>query len=154
MGDLLGNFSVNFLVISPSVLFLPRTRSSSLLPLIAANYSLYNYKQKWGWQEFYKAGMKRRFTWVILVIKLVVLQGKRKLINSTEITYASGKAFVCYTTCAATSNCKCEKETEHWCCLNCNMFSVSWPSMVLLSVQSNKKVSSTVHLGSCCVCDE
>lgn len=156
MGGLLGNFTVNFLVITPSVLFLPLTSAPSFLSTSSCQLynSLYNYKQKLSWQEFYKAGVKGSSTWVILVIKLVVQQGKKKLINSSEITHASGKAFVCYTTYAATSHCKCEKETEHWCCLNYNMLSVSWPSLVLLSVQSNKKMSSTVHLGSCWACDE
>lgn len=154
MGDLLGNFSVNLLSSLLQCYFSYLLVHISFFPLIAANYSLNNYKQKWGWQEFYKAGMKGSFTWVILVIKLVMQQGKKKLINSTEITCASGKAFVCYTTYAATSDCKCEKETEHWCCLNYNMLSVSWPRLVSLSVQSNKKVSGTGPLGSCWVCDK
>lgn len=57
VGGLLGNFSVNFLLITPPVLFLPLTSVPSLLPfflLIAANYSLYNYKQKLSWQSFTK----------------------------------------------------------------------------------------------------
>lgn len=56
--------------------------------------------------------MKGTFTWVILVIKLVVQQGKKKLINSTEITYASGKAFVCYTIYAATSDLNVKKKEQ------------------------------------------
>jgi len=49
VGGLIGNFSVNYLLIAPPVLFLPLTSAPSRLPLfllIAANYSLHNSKQK------------------------------------------------------------------------------------------------------------